>query len=228
MADDTTTVQGTTDTTAESAVQPVPSLLTTPVESATETPPADPAAPVDPAAPKAESDPAKPDGEKPEGEKADDDKSQGAPEKYEFTAPEGVTLDAEAVAEFEPIAKELNLSNEQAQKLVELQTKFVQKQAQQWDQTVETWVSEIKADKEIGGQALPQNIALAQRAISQFGTPELKAALDATKMGNHPELVRVFARIGKAMAEDTFVSGSRPAGTQLSAADKLFGNTNQS
>jgi hypothetical protein len=211
MADDTNPVQGTTDTTADSAVQPVPSLLTAPVEGETENPAADPAASVDPNAPKAESDPAKAEGEDPEGKKDGDDKPEGAPEKYEFTAPEGVTLDAEAVAEFEPVAREMNLTNEQAQKLVELQTKLVQKQMQQWDQTVDGWVSTIKSDQEIGGEGLKQNIALAQRALSQFGTPELKAALDATRMGSHPELVRVFARIGKAMAEDTFVAGKTPA-----------------
>lgn len=224
MADDTTTVQGTTDTTAASAVQPVTSLLTTPVEGATTTPPADPAS-AEPQAPDAESDPTKTEGDKPEGDKVDEDKPQGAPEKYEFQAPEGVELDAQAIAEFEPIAREMNLTNEQAQKLVELQTTIVQKQMQQWDQTVESWVSEIKSDKEIGGQALPQNIALAQRAITEFGTPELKAALDATRMGNHPELVRVFARIGKAMAEDTFVGSNKPSNSNKSAAEILYGKS---
>lgn len=224
MADDTTTVQGTTDTTAASDVQPVTSLLTTPLadDAATDTAPAK-----SDAATTAITDPAS-DTAAPEGDKTDDDQASVLPEKYEFTAPEGVELDAAAVAEFEPIAKELKLNNEQAQKLVDLQTKIVQKQHEAWDQQVQTWVAEVNADKEIGGANLTENVKHAQRAIGQFGTPELKAALDATRMGSHPELVRVFARIGKAMAEDTFVSGNRPAGTQQSAADKLFGNTNNS
>jgi hypothetical protein len=224
MADDTTTVQGATDTTADSAVQPVTSLLTTPpAQDAVTDPPADSGAAA-PAAPEAKTDPDEPKGDKPDGEDAGKDKPQGAPEKYEFTAPEGVTLDADAVAEFEPVAKELNLTNDQAQKLVELQTKFVQKQHEAWDRQVDTWVSEINADKEIGGQAVKQSITNAQRALAQFGTPELKAALDATKMGNHPELVRVFARIGKAMAEDTFVPGTKPSNTGKSAAEVLYGS----
>ncbi len=226
MPGDTTTVQGTTDTTAASDVQAATSLLNTPIadEVATDKPSDDvkPDA-ADPAATEAKSDT-----DKPEGDESDDDKPQGAPEKYEFKAPEGVTLDAEAVAEFEPIAKEMNLSNDQAQKLVELQTKFVQKQHEAWDSTVAKWETDIRADKEIGGQALTENIKNAQRALTQFGTPELKSALDATRMGSHPELVRVFARIGKAMADDSFVSGNRPAGTQQTAADRLFGNSNKS
>lgn len=224
MADDTATVQGTTDTTATSAVQPVTSLLTTPVEGETATPPADPGAASATEAKDVQTDSDKPAGEKPEGDKPDGDKPEGAPGKYEFTAPEGVELDAEAVAKFEPIAREMNLTNDQAQKLVELQTELVKQQVQQWDQTVETWVSAIKTDPEIGGEGMKQNITLAQRAISEFGTPELKAALDATRMGSHPELVRVFARIGKAMAEDSFVQGRQPSNTKKSAADVLYGS----
>lgn len=221
MADDTTTVQGTTDTAATSEVQPVTSLLTTPVEGATENPSAN-----------TNADAASPDGKKadansnkPEGKESDKDKPEAIPEKYEFKAPEGVELDMEAVAEFEPIAKELKLNNEQAQKLVDLQTKFVQKQHEQWDKTVETWVSDIKADKEIGGQALTENVKAAQRAISQFGTPELKAALDTSRMGSHPELVRVFARIGKAMADDTFVPAGKASGEKKSPEEILFGKS---
>lgn len=224
MADDTTTAQGQTDTAAESDVQPVPSLLTTPVEGATEKPAADPAAAASPDATQADADTEKAPGDASDGEKTEGDKPQGAPEKYEFTAPEGAILDAEAVAEFEPLAKELELTNDKAQKLVDFQTKLVQKQQQQWDKTVESWESAIRSDKEIGGEALKQNITAAQRAISEFGTPELKAALDTTRMGNHPELVRVFARIGKAMAEDTFVAGSKPAAQKKSDADVLFGS----
>jgi hypothetical protein len=222
MSDDINTVQGTTETTAASDVQKTGSSLLT-------TPTAEPASTNESANPDAvtpDVNAATTDAEnKPEGDKAAETKPQGAPEKYEFTAPEGVTLDPEAVAAFEPVAKELNLTNEQAQKLVGLQAQLVQKQHEQWDAMVETWVKEIKGDKEIGGQVLNDSIKHAQRAISQFGTPELKTALDTTRMGNHPELVRVFARIGKAMAEDTFVSAGAPSGQKRDAAEVLFGDS---
>lgn len=161
--------------------------------------------------------------EKPEGETEEDEKLEGAPEKYEFVAPEGVTLDPEAVAEFEPIAREMNLTNDQAQKLVGLQASFVQKQHEAWNKQVNTWVGEIKTDKEIGGTALKQTITHSQSALAKFGTPELMKALDSTKMGNHPELVRVFARIGKAMAEDNFVPSEKPSGENESAANRMYG-----
>ena len=148
-----------------------------------------------------------------------------APEKYEFKAPEGVVLDQQALAEFEPIARELNLTQEQAQKLVELHTKQLQSQAQSQTQVaakqIEAWVGEIKADKEIGGANFDTSVRHAQAAAKKFGSPEFLAALDATGMGSHPELVRVFARIGKAMAEDTFVAPGKES-TTIDPAKKMF------
>ena len=45
----------------------------------------------------------------------------GVPEVYDFAVPEGFeALDEQTLAKFDPIARELNLNQEQAQKLVEL------------------------------------------------------------------------------------------------------------
>lgn len=156
-----------------------------------------------------------------------DAKPEGAPEKYEFQLPEGMQLDQEALAEFDPIARELNLTNDQAQKLASLyanrMAKTVQQQQDGWNQTLAKWVSDMKSDKEIGGDAFTPSVKHAQNAINKFGTPELKSALDSYGMGNHPELVRVFARIGKAMAEDTHVQPGNGGG-ELDQSKRLFPN----
>ncbi|HCR1946484.1 TPA: peptidase [Enterobacter kobei] len=209
-------------------------------------------APSEPAAPAADApapaaDPAKPEGDKPqpgtEGDKPHDDKpadgdkpadksddkeqkQEGAPEKYEFKAGEGQELDTAALEQFEPIARELNLSNEQAQKMVDLYgTKILpmvqQHQAETWQKTTEQWAADVKADKEIGGDKLTANLSAAQRALDQFGTPELKEYLEGTGLGNHPELVKAFIKIGKAMSEDGMVDGSNQG--QRSAAEVLYG-----
>lgn len=157
-------------------------------------------------------------------QKADPGKSAvAAPEKYEFKTAEGQELDAEAVKAFEPIAKELNLSNEQAQKLVDvygskIMPKLVEQQAAQWQQQIEQWAEQVKADKDLGTDA---SIGAAQKAMDKFGSPELKQYLNETGLGNHPELVRIFANIGKAMSEDGLVTGN--SGGAKSAADVLFG-----
>lgn len=169
------------------------------------------------------------DGQKQEGdkpaEKKESDKPEGAPEKYEFQAAEGVELDTEALKEFEPVAREMNLTNEQAQKLVDVYPKILagvqQRQAEAWQQTTEQWAADVKADKEIGGDKLPSNLSAAQRALDQFGTPELKEYLNTTGLGNHPDLVKTFVKIGKAMSEDGMVTGSNDG--QRSAAEVLYG-----
>lgn len=208
-------------------------------------------APSEPSAPAADApapaaDPAKPEGDKPqpgaEGDKPQDDKpadgdkpadkpddkeqkQEGAPEKYEFKAGEGVDLDTEALKDFEPVARDLNLTNEQAQKLVDAYPKILagvqQRQAEAWQKQTEGWAETVKADKEIGGDKLTANLSAAQRALDQFGTQELKEYLNATGLGNHPDLVKTFVKIGKAMSEDGMVDGSNQG--QRSAAEVLYG-----
>lgn len=208
-------------------------------------------APSEPSAPAADApapaaDPAKPEGDKPqpgtEGDKPQEDKpadsekpadkpddkeqkQDGAPEKYEFTAGEGVELDTEALKDFEPVARELNLTNEQAQKLVDAYPKILagvqQRQAEAWQKQTEGWAETVKADKEIGGDKLTANLSAAQRALDQFGTPELKEYLNTTGLGNHPDLVKTFVKIGKAMSEDGMVTGKESG--QRSAAEVLYG-----
>ncbi|WP_171934801.1 peptidase [Escherichia coli] len=207
--------------------------------------PSEPSAPATDA-PEPAGDPAKPEGDKPqpgnEGDKPHDDKPadgdkpeeksddkeqkpEGAPEKYEFTAGEGEELDSEALKDFEPVARDLNLTNEQAQKLVDAYPKILagvqQRQAEAWQKQTEGWAETVKADKEIGGDKLTANLSAAQRALDQFGTPELKEYLNATGLGNHPDLVKTFVKIGKAMSEDGMVTGKESG--QRSAAEVLYG-----
>lgn len=168
-------------------------------------------------------------GDKPaEGDKPDDGKDkkpEGAPETYEFKPAEGAELDTEALKDFEPVARELNLTNEQAQKLVDAYPKILagvqQRQADAWQATTEQWAADVKADKEIGGDKLTGNLSAAQRALDQFGTPELKEYLNTTGLGNHPDLVKTFVKIGKAMSEDGMVSWKENG--QRSAAEVLYG-----
>ncbi|PJD67989.1 peptidase [Enterobacter kobei] len=164
--------------------------------------------------------------DKAKAEKAEkEQKQEGAPEKYEFQAGEGVELDTEALKDFEPVARDLNLTNEQAQKLVDAYPKILagvqQRQAEAWQAQTEQWAADVKADKEIGGDKLTTNLSAAQRALDQFGTPELKEYLEGTGLGNHPELVKAFIKIGKAMSEDGMVDGSNQG--QRSAAEVLYG-----
>lgn len=164
---------------------------------------------------------------KTEGEKKPDDKTKtDVPETYEFKAPEGQALDETLVSEFTPLAKDLQLSQEQAQKVVDLYaTKVLPRiqaaMAEQWAKTQVDWAQAAKADKEFGGDAFDANVALANQAVARFGGPELVKALKDTGAGNHPEVIRAFYRVGKAISEDKVVIGATGGG-QRDTADVLY------
>jgi len=167
--------------------------------------------------------------------KAADDKAkqaQSAPEKYEdFKAPEGVVLDGEVVSEFQAVAKELNLSQENAQKVIDrLAPKIAQKTSAQINDAVAKarteWGETSKTDKEFGGDKLTENLGVAKKALDAFGTPELRNLLNETGLGNHPEVVRFFYRAGKAINEDRLVTGGRPAGQGKDDPRVMYPNSN--
>jgi hypothetical protein len=141
-----------------------------------------------------------------------------APEKYEFKFPEGVTLDQGLMEQFEPVARELGLTNEQAQKLADLhlmsRTQELERHKAEFNSMMQGWASSAKSDKEIGGEKFDGTLAAAKLAVDKFGTPELKQALNDSGLGNHPEVIRVFARIGKAIGDDSFSPGQSSAPKQ--------------
>jgi len=124
---------------------------------------------------------------------------------YDFTMPEGFTLDEELGGQFKEFAKAKNLTKEEAQGLLDLSLKAQEKQAEAYRTTQAEWVNQSKADKEFGGGQFDQNLAVANKALDAFGTPELKTLLRTTGFGNHPEVIRAFVNVGKAVGEDKLV-----------------------
>lgn len=159
-------------------------------------------------------------------EQGDKGKPEGAPEKYEFTAPDGVTYDAAVLGAFSEVAKDLNLSQEAAQKVLDKMAPVMnQRQADQIEAFRTEWADAAKADREYGGDKLAENLGHAKKALDTFGTPELRKLLDDTGLGNHPEVVRVFVRAGKAISEDGFVAG-RGGNASKASPQKLYSASN--
>ena len=155
------------------------------------------------------------DGAAPAGDAAETtdegEKPEGAPEKYEWAAPEGVTLDESVMGSLSEVAKELNLSQDAAQKLVDkMAPAMAQRQAAQVQAMQAEWRESSSGDAEFGGAKLAENMAVAKKALDAFATPEFRQLLEQTGMGNHPEVIRTFYRAGKAISEDGLVSGSAP------------------
>lgn len=153
--------------------------------------------------------------EKGDGETAaeggDEKQETGAPENYtEFTFPEGVQPDTALVEAFTPVAKELGLSQENAQKLVDMyaQRQIADAQAfmQSFQDTREGWRNEMKQwpnSAEVRADAL--------RVLkSNLATPEFRQLVTGNKdswLGDHPAVVRFLANIAPLIKEDSMLDG---------------------
>lgn len=153
------------------------------------------------------------------------------PASYTLKLPDGSVLGADFVERMSTHAKGAGLSQEAAQKHAEHVASEVM--AFQTAKTTEfqelarkTWPAEIEADKEIGGANYKGTLTSVKRVSDRFLTVEEKKAMDESGWGNHPMLVRIFERIGKAMGEDgIIVPGGGSGAGEKTAAQKLYGGT---
>lgn len=166
--------------------------------------------------------------------KADDKPVVTAPEAYELKAPEGMDFDTEAFQAVEPTLRELNLSNEQAQKLTDVYASQIAPAVTKRVEAALTtaaaaqrkeWADALNADDEVGGEKLKASLADAAKVFDHYGIKKgegVRLVLDESGLGNHADLVRLFARIGRDLGEGTFERGgnvSRP----LTDAEKFYG-----
>ena len=129
-------------------------------------------------------------------------------------------MDEPTLGKFTEWAKANNLTQEAAQAAVDMAS-GMQKQAVEQMQAAfaeqsTKWAGDSKADKEFGGDKFDENLAVAIKARDQFGTPELKQFLDASKLGNHPE---------QSISQDGYVPGRQGAASG-DAAKTLYPSMN--
>lgn len=162
-----------------------PAVPPTPPTEPTATPPAPPAEPpATPPTPPAEP-PAKP---------------AGPPEEYaDFKVPEGMTFDRESAADFFETAKKLNLTQEQAQELVDLYgSRMASMQAKQQEQ-VHGWLKESEK------RYKAEEINLAKNTLNRFAGDSFKEFLNETGFNVHPEMIALFVHIGEQISEGKFI-----------------------
>lgn len=152
---------------------------------------------------------------------------EGAPEAYaDFNFSEGYNVDTAIMEKFTELAKGLDLTQEDAQKVMDLAVENManaQKiQEQAWLKQRDDWVKDIKADKDFGGEKFNETMERAKRSVANFFGDDVLKFLDATGYGDHPGLLKGLAKIDMAVGEDKFVDG-RPSEQMKSVADRIFG-----
>ena len=147
---------------------------------------------------------------------------QSTPETLTYTPPEGIELtetDTALLSEFAERGKDIGLSQDQFQKIVELdiaRSKELNDQAVEgWKEQVSAWKEASRTDKEIGGPEFNSNVEHARTAVKQFGDAELMSVLrdpspdnpSGLALNNHPAFLRFFTRIGRVIADPTLIEG---------------------
>ena len=112
-------------------------------------------------------------------------------------------------------AKALNLTNEQAQKVLDRDhataAAVVAQQEAELKANIVEWEKQVKADQEIGGDKMDESLNLSARVLKRFGSDALIKSLNETGLGSNPEVIRLFSKIGRAMSDDQLVvPGSQP------------------
>jgi hypothetical protein len=188
------------------------------VKAAQDAPPAPPA-PEAVKKPEAEGE-KKPEEVKAEESKDKKDEQPKVPEKYELKLPDGSPLDQKHIDKVAAFAKEKGLSNDAAQVILERESaavqSFAETQRAALDARHNEWRQQAESDPVIGGEKLAETAELAKRALQRFGSEKLREELEVTRMGDHPEVLRMFAEIGRSMSNDKLIL----AGAQKGSADK--------
>ncbi|HEV2673384.1 MAG TPA: hypothetical protein VGV37_02515 [Aliidongia sp.] len=69
------------------------------------------------------------------------------------------------------------------------------------------------------GAAYDEKLGLAKQALTHFGNEKLAAELVESGLGNHPEVIKIFAKLGKGLVEDGVVGRATGGGGLNSPAE---------
>ncbi|MDR1684870.1 MAG: hypothetical protein LBR82_00235 [Desulfovibrio sp.] len=160
-------------------------------------------------------------GDKKEPEKpAEDDPAAKVPDKpegYEIKFAEETQVDEAMLSTFKATAHELGLSQGQSQKLASmyeaqvgrLQEAAVKAQQAALGKVQLEWEAKIKADKDFA-----QKHNNAMLALRRYGSPELTAVMDQTRIGSFPAFFDFVAAVGGALAEPGFKGSGTGGGNR--------------
>jgi antitoxin component of RelBE/YafQ-DinJ toxin-antitoxin module len=155
--------------------------------------------------------------------KADDKKEPPkAPDKYsDYKVPEGYTLDPEVKTKADGIFKDLGLTQDSAQKLVDFyiaETKEAfEAPFKAYSDMKEKWREEAMNHPDLKGKLAKGGDVQTRisRALSQMNDSALEAEfrqmMDLTAAGNHPAFIRVLYNLAKQVTEGSHVAGKGPS-----------------
>ncbi len=151
-----------------------------------------------------------------------------------FLADDEFDLDDELTGKLIPIAKKLNLSQDSLDLLLELALEMSKKQKEIYkidektnqEKNTAKYTELFKNDRNIpnnNSQELKEYMQTANNAYSEFASPQLKELLKSTGLIYHPEMIKMFFKIGELSKEDNLSYKGAPAVKELTPAQILYG-----
>lgn len=140
---------------------------------------------------------------------------------YALTLPDDMAIDTAMLEALSPAMKEAGITGKQANTLAAAMAKQRMGEVEAWGKTVTCWQASAKADAEIGGANWDTSVANATKVVNSYGTPELKQYLNETGAGNHPEVIRIMAKVGALIGEDK-PTGTTQGGQARDAVSVLY------
>jgi len=155
---------------------------------------------------------------------------EGAPEKYgDWKLPEGYQLDTGVSEAAGAMFKDLNLTQDQAQKLVDFYSEHAVKSNKEvmdaWQATRSEWREGVKNDPQLGklvgsnGNFGPDSalVVTVNRALDGLQNPKLvsdfKDAMELTGAGDNPSFVKVLYALASKVTEGTTYARGEPSKT---------------
>ena len=121
--------------------------------------------------------------------------------------------------DYKNIAHNLGLTQNQANKILYMWSDSNYYQAEQAESRHEEMqaqgVHELQTE---WGKSYNENVELARRAFTNFASSEALELMENTGLGNHPEIVKMFSKIGNLLKEDGIMVGEPGVGGALSPA----------
>lgn len=156
-----------------------------------------------------------------EGAEEGDEKSQAT--DWEISAPDDFQIPQDNLKSFAEAAKKCGMTKEQADAMLDWHKNFHNEATRFMEQnqanTIKAWREEMAKDQDFGGANYKSTVAEARRALAEFDEDgSVRKLLRETGQQENPAIIRLVARVGRAMGEHKFISangGGKNAGKPL-------------
>lgn len=134
----------------------------------------------------------------------------GSPEKFDWKIEGDPSFVSTITGKFEPVARGLGLSNEEAHGVYGA---FADVMRENVKQLHTKWAGDLQKDKDIGGEKLEESLGLAKSIVDKYGDDEFRGLLNQGGLRYNPALIKMLVKMAKDVGGDRLPRVSdRPAG----------------